>query len=137
MEKMANGLQKKKQAPPPKGEKRHFTWREKLHSFVVSRGGRVSAYSCPLLRAPMSECDYIKCTMFPEIIHHIIISKYNLECTQVNFFFKIFSEKHTLESSSNKIEQGYTHRTIDNASEMYYNTSPLAQKFCLNIDFYP
>ena len=50
--------------------------------------------------------------MFPEIIHHIIISKNTLECTQLNFFLKIFLEKHTLESSSNKIEQGYTHRTI-------------------------
>ena len=32
---------------------------------------------------------------------------------------------HTLESSSNKIEQPYT---IDNANEMYYNPFPLAQK---------
>ena len=35
---------------------------------------------------------------------------------------------HTLQSSSNTIEQRYTTRTIDNASEMYYNPFPLAQK---------
>ena len=33
-----------------------------------------------------------------------------------------------LESSRNKIEQRYTHSMINNASEMYYNTSPLAKK---------
>ena len=32
-----------------------------------------------------------------------------------------FSEVHTLESYSNKIEQRYT---IDNANEMYYNPFP-------------
>ena len=57
----------------------------------------------------MSECDYIKCTMFSEIIHPIIISKYTLECTQLNYLLKIFLEEHTLESSINKIEQRYTH----------------------------
>ena len=36
-----------------------------------------------------------------------------------------FSEVHTLESYSNKIEQRYT---IDNANEMYYNLFPFAQK---------
>ena len=97
------------------------------HSIVVSRGGRASTLA-PLLRAPMSECDYIKCTMFSEIIHHIIISKYTLECTQLNYFLKIFLEEHTLESSINKIEQRYTHSTINNARGMYYNTTPLAKK---------
>ena len=97
------------------------------HSIVVSRGGRAPTLA-PLLRAPMSECDYIKCTMFSEIIHHIIISKYTLECTQLNYFLKIFSEEHTLESSINKIEQRYTHSTINNARGMYYNTTPLAKK---------
>ena len=73
----------------PQKEKRGTSHGEKnTHSFVVSRG------------APRSECDYIKCTMFPEIIHHIIISKYTLECTQLKFLLKNFSEKHTLESSS-------------------------------------
>ena len=70
--------------------------------------------------------------MFPEIIHHIIISK----CTQLNFFLKKFSEKHTLESSSNKIEQRYTHSMINNAREMYYISSKITHP-CLNIDFYP
>ena len=46
----------------------------------------------------------------------------------IELFVKIFSERHTLESSSNKIEQRYMHSMINNASEMYYNTSPLAQK---------
>ena len=43
--------------------------------------------------------------MFSEIIHHIIISKYTLECTQLNYLLKNFLEEHTLESSINKIEQ--------------------------------
>ena len=66
--------------------------------------------------------------MFSEIIHHIIISKYTLECTQLNYLLKIFLEEHTLESSINKIEQRYTHSTINNARGMYYNTTPLAKK---------
>ena len=80
----------------------------------------------------------IKCTIFLEITHPMIISKYTLECIQLNYFLKIFSKDYTLESSSNKIEPRYTHRTIDNASAMYYNTSPLSQKLyppCLNMDF--
>ena len=52
-----NGLQKEKQGPS-KGEKRHFTWRKKPHSIVVSKGGRAPTLA-PLLRAPMGECDYI------------------------------------------------------------------------------
>ena len=46
-----------------------------------------------------------------------------LECTQLNYFLNIFSEEHTLESSDNKVEQKYTHCTIDKASGMYYYTS--------------
>ena len=51
-----------------------------------------------------------------------------LECTQLNYLLKIFLEEHTLESSINKIEQRYTHSTINNARGMYYNTTPLAKK---------
>ena len=111
-------------------EKRGTSHGEKnnIVSLFLGGGGGRAPTLAPLLRAHRCECDYIKCTMFPEIIHHIIISKYTLECTQLNFFFKILSEKHTLESSSNKIEQRYTHSMINNASEMYYNTSPFAQK---------
>ena len=79
--------------------------------------------------------------MFSEIIHHIIILKYTLECTQLNYLLKILLEEHTLESSINKIEQRYsTHSTINNVRGMYYNTTPLAKKNtppCLDIDFYP
>ena len=67
--------------------------------------------------------------MFSEIIHHIIISKYTLECTQLNYLLKILLEEHTLESSINKIEQRYsTHSAINNVRGMYYNTTPLAKK---------
>ena len=66
----------------------------------------------------------IQCTTFSEIFHHIIISKHILECNQLNYFFKIFSEKHNLEFSSNEIEQRYTHSTIDND-----NTSLLCLKY--------
>ena len=98
-------VSKRKNKAPQKEKRGTSHGENKTHSFVVSMqgGGRCG---------PRGECDYIKCTMFPEIIHHIIISKYTLEYTQLNFFFKIFSEKHTLhtlESSSNKIEQRYTH----------------------------
>ena len=64
--------------------------------------------------------------MFSVIIHHIIISKYTLECTQLNYLLKIFLEEHTLESSINKIEQRYS--MINNERGMYYNTTPLAKK---------
>ena len=52
---------------------------------------------------------------------------------------KIFSEDHNLESSTNEIEQCYTHRTTKQASGMYYNSSLLSQNYppCLNMDFYP
>ena len=73
MEKMAS----KRKTKAPQKEKRGTLHGEKnTHSFAVSRG------------APRSECDYIKCTMLPEIIHHIIISKYTLECTQLKFLLK-------------------------------------------------
>ena len=49
----------------------------------------------------MSQCDY--CSIFSEIIHHLIILKYTLKCTQLNYFLNIFPEEHTLESSSNKL----------------------------------
>ena len=51
---------------------------------------------------------------------------------------KIFWEEHTLESSSNEIEQRYTYGH-DKASGMYYNSSPLSQNSspCLNMDLYP
>ena len=51
----------------------------------------------------------IKLTIFSEIIHHVIISKYTLECTQVHYFIKKFSREHSLKSSSNEIKQRYTH----------------------------
>ena len=96
--------------PPPPTTHTHME-KTSPHSIVVSRGWRAPTLA-PLLRAPMSECDYIKCTMFSVIIHHIIISKYTLECTQLNYLLKNFLEEHTLESSINKIEQRYTHSTI-------------------------
>ena len=38
-----------------------------------------------------------------------------------------------LECSSNKFEQSYIPRTIDNEMGMYYNTSPLSQKLYLHV----
>ena len=49
------------------------------------------------------------------IIHYIITTKYTLECTQLHYFIKCFSEEHTLESPSDEIEQRYTHRTTTQA----------------------
>ena len=54
---------------------------------------------------PLRALVIIKLTIFLEIIHHQYISKYTLECTQLNYFFFNFTEEHTLESSSNEIEQ--------------------------------
>ena len=52
-------------------------------------------------------------------------------------FYKIFPEEHTLESSSNEIEQLYTHarqskRDLLQFSPHYFKSIP-----CLNMDFYP
>ena len=70
----------------------------------------------------MSKCDYIKCTLFSEIIHHIIISKYTLECTQLNYLLKIFLEEHTLEYPlSIKLNS-------NNARGMYYTTTGAKQR---------
>ena len=71
-----------------------------------------------------------KYTIFSEIIHHIMISKETLKCNQLSYFLKIISEEHkyyrpTHEFTIIEIEQRYIHRTIDNASVIYYkNTSP-------------
>ena len=61
---------------------------KKPHSIVVSRGGRAPTLA-PLLRAPMSKCYYIKCTMFSEIIHHIII-KIHSRMHPIELFIKNF-----------------------------------------------
>ena len=53
----------------------------------------------------------IKLTIFSEIIHHIMISKIHPRMHPIALLHKIFSEEHTLESTSNKIEQCYTHVT--------------------------
>ena len=58
----------------------------------------------------------------------------------IELFIKNFLGRAYLESSINKIEQRYTHSTINNARGMYYNTTPLSKKItppCLDIDFYP
>ena len=56
----------------------------------------------------------------------------------IALLYKIFWEEHTLESSSNEIEQRYTYALHDKA-RMYYNSSPLSQNSspCLNMDLYP
>ena len=108
MEKIAS--KGKHKAPQKEKRSRHFTWRKSPHSIVVSRGGRAPTLA-PLLRAPMSECDYIKCTMYSEIIHHIIISKYTLECTQLNYLLKIFLAEH-LPSNPLSIKLNSVIRTV-------------------------
>ena len=104
-----------------------------LQNFFSRGGGRVSTLALPPCGRPCVNVT-IQCTIFSIIIHHIIISKYTLECTQLNYFLKIFSEEHTLESSINKTEQRYTHHTIDNASGMYYSIISKVIPPCLNID---
>ena len=102
-------LQKEKTRPPkriekdpPHGQKGSHKRKQKGSPNFFFQGG-ASFYSCPSpLRTSMSECDYIQCTIFSIIIHHIVISKYTLECTQLNYFLKIFSKEHILESSINK-----------------------------------
>ena len=58
-----------------------------------------------------------------------MIPKYTPEYTQLNIFFKMFSEEHNLESPSNKTEQHYIYAPHDNTSGMYYKTTLLSQKY--------
>ena len=71
---------------------------------LFSRGTRQAPTLVAPLRAPMSECDYKIHNIYLTLIY-MYISKYTQECTQLNYFFSKFSEEHTLESSSNEIEQ--------------------------------
>ena len=130
MEKMApKNIAKRTTKPsPPKKEKRGPSHGEKGPNSSGERPPEIEiVFLCwrdvRLLSPPPCGCIWanviIKCTIFSEITHPMIVSKYTLECIRLNYFLKIFSTDYTLESSSNKIEPHYTHRTIDNASEMY------------------
>ena len=64
------------------------------------------------------------------------MSKYTLECIQLDYVIQIFSEEHTLEYELISAIRTARQRKRDIG---YYNTSPLSQNYppCLNIDFYP
>ena len=83
--KLPKTVQKEKQSPPSK---------RKAKPPLQKKGEKRRK------RPPEIE---IVCTIFLEITHPMIISKYTLECIQLNYFLKIFSKDYTLESSSNKI----------------------------------
>ena len=139
---------KRRNNVPKKMEKQGPPYREKGPYDRGGGGERPSRYKCIFFprvhgeRTLASLCEHpwtkviIQCTTFSDIFHHIFISKHILECNQLRYFFKIFSEKHNLESSSNEIEQRYTHRTIDNDNTSLYYVSNIILP-CLNMDFYP
>ena len=58
-----------------------------------------------------SKSDYKMQNIF-EIFHHIIISKYTLECTQIEPYLNIFLGRGCPESPSNKIAQRYATHDI-------------------------
>ena len=67
--------------------------KNKSQNRLFSRGTRQAPTLAAPLRAPMSECDYK--------IYNIYLTMHPIEL----FFKKKFLEEHTLESSSNEIEQ--------------------------------
>ena len=95
--------------------------------YIFSKDGERILLPLPL-RAPMNESNYKMYNIFENDSSHIYF-KIHSRCTQLNYFFKIFSEKNNLESHSNNIEQRYMHHTIDNACGMYYNTFLLYLKY--------
>ena len=104
-----------KKAPINKrGEKPKKSPPNKKNPFFLGGGGRLPTLA-PLLS---------------KIVHHVIISKYTLKCTKLNYFFKKFLGRSypRMRTSSNKIELRYTHRMTDNASGMHCNTSRLSKK---------
>ena len=107
MEKIEKALHMEKNAPI-KGEKR---------SLNISFPERRATTLAPPPPCGCSWAMIIKCTIFSEIIHHIIISKYTLECTQLNYFFL----------PSNLLSIKLNNVTCT-ASGMYYNTAPLFKK---------
>ena len=102
-----NGSQKQckknnKALPPPhkKREKRPFTWRKGPQLEGEKAPWNRNCFLCwrgvCLLSPPPCGCIWanviIKCTIFSEITHPMIISKYTLECISLNYFLK-FSRK--------------------------------------------
>ena len=131
-------------------EKRPPAWRkwppkkalhmEKKNTNRFFQGGGASSYSCPAPGGRPCANVIIKCTIFSEIIHHIIISKYTLCCMQLSYFLT-FSRK-SIPSNPLAIKLNSTKRTltIDNASGMYYCRPHYLKNYtpcCLNIGFYP
>ena len=76
-----------------------------------------------------------------KIIHHILISKYTLECTQLNHILKIFLEDHTPNILAMELHND-THLTTTQVGYVleYLPINGIISKImppCLNIDFYP
>ena len=87
--------------------------------FFFKSGDRDPTCLSPLAR-PWAKV-IIKLTIFSEIIHHVIISKYTLECTQVHYFKNKFRE--SIPSNPLAMKLNSVIRTPDNEIGIYYNTS--------------
>ena len=85
----------KKASPSPQEGEKGSTNR------LFSRGIRQAPTLATPLRAPMSECDY----KIHNIYSTLIYIKIHSRMPPIELFKKKFSEEHTLESSSNEIEQ--------------------------------
>ena len=92
--------------------------RKKAPYMNLFQGWRSSASTCPP-GSPMSESDNKINNIFRNYSLHNYIEILS-RMHPMHYLTKIFSEEHTLESF---------YAPHDNASKMYYNTSPLSQIF--------
>ena len=104
--------------------------------FFFKSGDRDPTCLSPLAR-PWAKV-IIKLTIFSEIIHHVIMSKYTLECTQVHYFKKNSRESissNPLAMKLNSVIRTARQRNRDILQYLHI----LSQNYppCLNIDFYP
>ena len=84
----------------------------------------------PLLRASMSKSEYEMHNIFRNYSshnHHNDTQKYTLEYTQLNNFYKMFSEENNPKSPSNKTEQHYIRTTRQHKWD--YKTTLLSHKY--------
>ena len=94
-QKINNALYMKKASPSPQEGEKGPTNR------LFYRGTRQAPTLAAPLRAPMSECDYKIHNIYSTLIYIKIHSRMH----PIELFKKKLSEEHTLESSSNEIEQ--------------------------------
>ena len=133
--KIKNALYMKKASPSPQEGEKGPTNR------LFSRGTRQAPTLAAPLRAPMSEYDYKIHNIYSTLIYMYI--KIHSRMHPIELLKKKFSEEHTLESSSNEIEQRCIYTPYERQRKRdVLQYLPLSKKLpppphCLNIDLYP